>query len=71
MAIKPSAENYLTIKGMFDFTAKYHETLIKDSYNLCIHVPNDFPKNIPIVKELDGKIDENDNDNDSRPVMLI
>lgn len=56
MVIIPTSEPYLTLKGMFDFSAEYNGILIEDSYNLCIKVPYSFPKQLPVVKELDNRI---------------
>ena len=56
MNIIPSCDDFLTLKGIFQFTTKYNGTKIYDSYHLLLKVPYDFPKKLPIVYELDQKI---------------
>lgn len=57
ISIKPSHENYLLLEGEFRFTAD-HEGLprITDSYRLRISVPASFPRDVPSVSEIGGKI---------------
>lgn len=56
MNIVPSSDNFLTLKGSFDFSTESNGIKIHDSYHLVIQVPYAFPQKMPIVKELDNKI---------------
>jgi len=57
MAIRPSAEGYLRLKGRFVFLAKHaKEGEIEDSFALQIDVPKAFPKDLPEVRETEGRI---------------
>lgn len=47
----------LVLNGTFDFAAKFkEEPKVQDSYSLEIRVPNNFPSDLPTVKELGSKI---------------
>lgn len=60
MSIQPITGNFLTLIGNFKFTAQYKdEPEITDSYELEIKIPEKFPCALPIVKELNGKIERN------------
>jgi len=57
MAIRPSAGVHLRLKGVFKFIAtqeKYGE--VTDQFRLQIDIPAAFPREIPEVTELDGRI---------------
>lgn len=58
MAVRPPrANNALGLKGVFAFTARSaHHGDLTDNYELRIDVPRFFPKALPIVTELAGKI---------------
>lgn len=57
MAIQPSKNSSIVLKGIFDFSAQMEgENEIIDSYKLEIGVPFSFPNNIPQVTELGQKI---------------
>jgi hypothetical protein len=57
MAIRPTPEAFLTLKGVFEFSAKPDNgELITDSYNLTITVPEAFPKRLPCVFETESRI---------------
>lgn len=57
MAIKPSRDEGLVLKGTFKFCATPpNRPEICDSYELEIFVPTSFPRAIPTVKELSRKI---------------
>jgi len=56
-AIAPSATDVIILKGNFHFKRTYkHTNEIEDSYELSIRVPADFPKSVPTVIEIGGKI---------------
>lgn len=47
----------LVLNGSFDFAAKFkEEPEVQDSYSLEIRVPDNFPSELPSVKELGSKI---------------
>ena len=57
MAIRPVTREPLRLKGRFVFVACHaKEGTIQDSFALQIDVPNAFPKDLPKVREVDGKI---------------
>lgn len=61
MKIRPSQEGHgVTLIGTFEFCARSEKSEeITDSYNLQINIPPSFPKDIPSVQEVDGKIPRN------------
>lgn len=57
MSIVPSNINGIMTKGRFLFSAKPVDGVeITDSYNIKIIVPHLFPRDVPLVYELDRKI---------------
>src|SRR5213594_728818 len=57
MAIRPSKDGNLRLKGSFDFAAHHaREGDIQDSFALEIVVPSAFPKALPRVTESGGRI---------------
>lgn len=57
----PRVGNAVGLKGVFAFTAKSNEHgELTDRYELRIDVPRGFPKALPIVMELGGKIPRRD-----------
>ena len=60
MVVRPTSSQGLNIEGRFDFTAgsKKHEQ-ITDCYQLRIHVPILFPREVPTVYETQGRIPRN------------
>jgi hypothetical protein len=57
MSLAPSRNDDLVLIGIFTFSANFQTgNSLVDSYNLRIVVPSLFPKEIPIVTELDRKI---------------
>jgi|SRR5882724_2376444 len=57
MAIRPAAGEHLRLKGRFVFVAHHaKEGEVQDSFALQIDVPKSFPKDLPKVRETDGKI---------------
>lgn len=57
MSLRPYLEDKICLQGNFDFKAKYFNiTEIEDDYNLQILIPEDFPTQLPSVKELRNKI---------------
>lgn len=56
-SIAPSNTDLICLKGKLHFNRTYKETNeIEDSFELVIKVPNDFPRSVPIVEEVGGKI---------------
>lgn len=57
MGLRPSADIRLRFKGRFAFTAE-HDTLgeVKNAFQLEIDVPDNFPKELPVVREVGGRI---------------
>ncbi len=49
-------EDILYLKGEFEFVAVFNKVEIKDSYEVEIKFPFNYPKEIPSVKEVAGKI---------------
>lgn len=58
MAVRPTASRNLTIEGRFDFSASAPGAGgdITDSYGLKISVPPGFPRELPTVRETQGRI---------------
>jgi hypothetical protein len=57
MSIVPSRKDGLVISGMFSFSASQAGSItISDEYHLKIIMSDMFPKEIPVVYELDNKI---------------
>jgi len=62
MSLTPIQGDVIVLKGIFSFLAKPKEgPELIDSYHLEITVPGTFPRTIPKVKELDGKIPNDGN----------
>ena len=61
MLVKPISNDELNIEGRFDFTAlsEKHGT-ITDHYQLRILVPPLFPRELPVVYEIQGRIPRNE-----------
>ena len=57
MAVKPSSSPGTSLQGTFDFTAcKVGFPDITDSFRLRIEVPHLFPRELPVITELGGRI---------------
>ena len=57
MSTTPTNEDGIYLNGKFRFKASVpNKEEIEDTYFLKIFIPNDFPKDLPIVWETDGKI---------------
>ncbi len=57
MAIRPRAGNTPLLKGRFAFIACHPDTgEIKDAFDLEIDVPKNFPRELPTVTEVGGRI---------------
>lgn len=57
MRIQPVLDSCLQLEGFFDFTAMWKDGgSITDSFHLRIAVPDGFPREVPIVYELGGRI---------------
>lgn len=60
MSIAPIINNDICLRGKFRFIANISgNEELEDSYKLEIVIPSDFPKAIPTVKEVGGKIPQN------------
>jgi len=57
LSLRPCENGLTVIAGDIEFTAQYadHEE-ITDSYQVEIRVPRDFPRSLPTVRELRGRI---------------
>ena len=56
MAILPDSGGNLTIQGEFQFDSSFAGADISDQYELKIDVPKNFPKDLPSVFEVAGRI---------------
>ena len=57
LALKPTADGTIKIAGEFQFRAQYDNCEeICDRYSISIVVGQDFPRSVPTVTELDGRI---------------
>lgn len=56
LAVQPVTGDSLMISGDFEFSAVFEDKEIVDSYQLSIEVPLCFPRSLPIVMELGGRI---------------
>lgn len=61
MAIAPIEGGRLVLTGDFDFAAEFKLRSLVDSYALRILVPTTFPKQVPTVFEIAGRIPKNGN----------
>lgn len=60
MSIVPSNSEWVIIEGEFCFSATYFQDKeIKDSFRLKIEIPMFFPKEVPRVTEIGGRIPRN------------
>lgn len=57
ISIRPSNGNFLLLEGDYEFCAEYAEhPRISDNYHLRISIPREFPRQVPTVTEIGGKI---------------
>jgi hypothetical protein len=56
MAVRPVPEYLVTLVGEFEFVAQYNSETVQDTYELMICVPFGFPRAVPSVLELGGRI---------------
>lgn len=57
ISIQPSNGNPLLLEGDFQFCAQYERhPRISDTYHLQISIPKEFPRQVPTVTEIGGKI---------------
>lgn len=62
MALAPSRDSSLVLKGVFSFTAMPKGShSITDSYQIQIAIPDEFPRAIPAIKETIQKIPRDGN----------
>ena len=62
ISIQPSSGNFLMLEGEFQFCAEYQgHPKISDSYQLQISIPQEFPRRVPTVSEIGGRIPRVDN----------
>lgn len=51
-------EHHIEISGMLDFSATYNEIVIEGIFDILIQVPFDYPKTLPVVWEVGGRVSE-------------
>ena len=57
MKVRPGSEDLLCIAGTFKFAAEHPmEGEVEDAFRLQILIPSDFPKRLPLVHEVVGRI---------------
>lgn len=57
LAVLTDGSTDIVFRGTFEFVAKFKdEPEVHDSYSLEIRLPDNFPADLPSVKELDNKI---------------
>jgi hypothetical protein len=57
MAIRPSPDAYLRLKGAFRFSADHPDFgHVTDAFELQLEVPRAFPRELPDVTEIGGRI---------------
>ena len=57
MRLSPSPADFVILKGSFEFKAQYEDyPEIQDSYRLSIAVGSKFPRELPTIKEIGGRI---------------
>jgi hypothetical protein len=60
LTITPDDRCALLLTGRIEFTASGTNTeIITDAYEVAIHLPSDFPRGIPAVRDLSGRIKRN------------
>lgn len=63
-------EEGLAIKGLLDFSATYEERRIQDSFEVEILIPENYPKTLPVAKEIGGRIPRAFHKNDDESLCL-
>lgn len=58
-SLKLRINSQVEIVGLLEFSAAYNEEIISNRYNIKIILPPDYPKMVPMVWELDNRIDKN------------
>lgn len=57
MSLQPIRDDRVVLSGVFSLSAEsVHHGLVNDSFELRIEVPSTFPKDLPVVYELGGRI---------------
>lgn len=56
MALQPSTGDELRIQGLYRFGAAWGGMQVVDAYELAIEIPARFPKEIPRIEEIGGRI---------------
>ena len=59
MEIQEYSESTTSISGVLEIDSIIRDEHICESYLVKIDVPNSYPKELPVIKELSSKIDEN------------
>ena len=61
MSMAPCSDSSVQLQGKFRFIAKEgNDSIVEDVFRLEIVVPNKFPRVLPVVKEIGGKIPRED-----------
>jgi hypothetical protein len=62
MALVPNSSDDLFVSGRFEFAAQFKsEKAIHDAFEIEIQLPSKFPLEVPIVRELGGRIPSDGN----------
>lgn len=57
LRLQPAASGDTIIAGTLEFSAQTRgQKLVSDRYEICISVPPDFPRTIPLVRETAGRV---------------
>lgn len=54
-------DNSYIVKGWLSFRANFKEIIIRDNFKIELKIPVNFPNELPIVKEIGGRINRNKN----------
>ncbi len=58
LALVKDDESGWTLRGLVHFDANMGEIRIDDTYEIEIHIPQDYPEHLPTVREIGGRIKE-------------
>ena len=57
LRLRPSKDRNTTIAGSLEFSAHTRgQAQVTDRYEICISIPPDYPRSVPLVRETGGRI---------------
>lgn len=58
MEVQDASESTISISGVLEIDSIIRDEYILESYRVKIDIPNNYPRELPVIKELSSKIDE-------------